>query len=193
MLSGVPQGGVISPLLSNIYLDYLDTVWQERCGERGTLVRYADDFVVMCKTRGACREAEHRVEIVLDRLSLRMHPEKTREVDLGWGKQGFDFLGCHLRRRMRRRRMSGMRLARTGKRVDFLHRWPSQRSMKRIRSRVRELTLRRPNAGRDVGEIIQDLKGRNLKPGQFGKWNRDFFYNMGLYRLRGSIRYPEMA
>jgi group II intron reverse transcriptase/maturase len=226
MLSGVPQGGVISPLLSNIYLDYLDTVFEERCGEIGVLVRYCDDFVVMCKTREACREAKYRVGVILDRLKLRMHPEKTREVDTGFGKQGFDFLGCHLRRRM-----SGMRLVKEGKRVHFLHRWPSQRSMKRVRSRVRELTLRRPNAGRDIQEIIRDInpvlrgwgnyfrtgnatakflqvdtyvwrrlrrlkgkqKGRNLKPGQFLKWDRDFFYKLGLYRLRGTVRYPEVA
>ena len=223
MLSGVPQGGVISPLLSNIYLDELDTAWQEQSSEIGVLVRYADDLVVQCKSRAQCRKAKSRVGATLERLKLRYHPLKTREVELGFGRQGFDFLGCHLRRRM-----SGMRW-KTGKRVDFLHRWPSVRSMKRIRSRVRELTLRRSSAGRDIREVIQDLnpvlrgwgnyfrtgnakakfvqvdtyvwerlrrlkvkaKGRNLRPGQVHKWDRDYFNNLGLYSLRTTVRYPE--
>ena len=226
MLSGVPQGGVISPLLSNIYLDYLDTVWQVRCGEIGLLVRYADDFVVQCKSRAACLEAKRRIGLILERLKLRMHPGKTKEVNLYQGKAGFDFLGCHLRRRM-----SGMRLVKQGKRVDFLHRWPSQRSMKRVRGRVRELTIRRQNAGKDIREVILGLnpvlrgwgnyfctgnamvkflqvdtyvwkrlrrikikqKGRNLKPGHFLKWDREYFHKLGLHRLRGTVRYPEIV
>jgi hypothetical protein len=63
-------------------------------------VRYADDFVVMTRTKSACEEAERRVRLVLNRLKLELHPEKTRKVDLSWGREGFDFLGCHLRKRM---------------------------------------------------------------------------------------------
>ena len=91
--SGTPQGGVISPLLSNIYLHVLDDVWERKCKHLGELVRYADDFVVMCETKTACDEAERRVRIVLDRLSLELHPSKTRKVDLSEGREGFDFLG----------------------------------------------------------------------------------------------------
>jgi len=98
MLSGTPQGGVISPLLSNIYLHVLDAVWTRRYAHLGTLVRYADDFVVMCRTRKACEEAERRIREILKRLKLEVHPDKTRRVELSWGKQGFDFLGCHLRK-----------------------------------------------------------------------------------------------
>ena len=58
--SGTPQGGVISPLLSNIYLHFLDTVWQRQCAEVGVLVRYADDFVVMCTSAKLVEEAERR-------------------------------------------------------------------------------------------------------------------------------------
>jgi group II intron reverse transcriptase/maturase len=127
-LSGTPQGGVISPLLSNIYLHVLDATWERRCAHLGVLVRYADDFVVMCDTRSACEEAERRVRVILAWLKLELHPEKTRRVDLSWGQQGFDFLGCHLRKRM-----SGPIWERARTRVYYLQRWPSPRSMKRVR------------------------------------------------------------
>jgi RNA-directed DNA polymerase len=136
-VSGTPQGGVISPLLSNIYLHVLDTVWQKRYAHLGVLVRYADDFVVMCRTRSDCEQAEQRVREILGRLSLSLHPEKTRRVELSRGQGGFDFLGCHLRKRM-----SGPLWEKTGRRVYYLHRWPSQRSLKRVRQRIKELTLR---------------------------------------------------
>jgi group II intron reverse transcriptase/maturase len=136
-LVGTPQGGVISPLLANIYLHVLDRIWEDRCAHLGTLVRYADDFVVMCRTRAAVEEAQQRVSGVLTRLGLELHPEKTRVVDLSWGHEGFDFLGCHLRKRL-----SGPIWERQRKRVYFLQRWPSQRAMRRVRTRIRELTPR---------------------------------------------------
>jgi group II intron reverse transcriptase/maturase len=136
-LSGTPQGGVISPLLSNIYLNVLDTVWEKRYAHLGVLVRYADDFVVMCRTGSECEQAEQRVKQILGRLGLVLHPEKTRRVELSRGKEGFDFLGCHLHKRM-----SGPLWEKEGKRVYFLQRWPSQRSMKRVRQRIKELTPR---------------------------------------------------
>jgi RNA-directed DNA polymerase len=134
---GTPQGGVISPLLANIYLHALDAAWERHGAERGMLVRYADDLVVMCKTRLDVEWAEKRVEGILTRLGLEFHPEKTRRVNLSWGKQGFDFLGCHLRKCL-----SGPIWEKQKKRIYFLHRWPSQRSMKRMRERVKELTPR---------------------------------------------------
>src|SRR5438094_6191131 len=99
-VAGTPQGGVISPLLSNIYLHVLDRVWTRRYAHLGVLVRYADDFVVMCDTKAACEQAEQRVRDVFARLGLELHPDKTRRVDLSHGGEGFDFLGCHLRKRM---------------------------------------------------------------------------------------------
>jgi group II intron reverse transcriptase/maturase len=86
MLSGTPQGGVISPLLSNIYLAVLDKLWQRRHAHLGELVRYADDFVILCRTRKTCEEAEVRVREILRRLKLELHPEKTRRVELSWGR-----------------------------------------------------------------------------------------------------------
>jgi len=67
---GTPQGGVISPLLANIYLHVLDRLWEDRCAHLGTLVRYADDFVVMCRTKPAVEEASRRVAQVLTGLGL---------------------------------------------------------------------------------------------------------------------------
>ena len=148
---GTPQGGVISPLLSNIYLSVLDTVWEKRCAHLGVLVRYADDFVVLCKTKRDVDEAEGRVKHVLTRLGLELHPEKTRKVDLSWGKEGFDFLGCHLQKRM-----SGPIWEREGRRVYFLQRWPSARAMKRVRQRVKELTPR-SRCHEDLRETIARL------------------------------------
>jgi group II intron reverse transcriptase/maturase len=151
-LSGTPQGGVISPLLSNIFLHVLDVAWERHGAHLGTLVRYADDFVVMCATRSACEQAERRVREVLARLGLELHPDKTRRVDLSLGKEGFDFLGCHLRKRM-----SGPIWEQSRRRVYFLQRWPSQRSMTRVRQRVKELTGRARNGVKDVRVLIRAL------------------------------------
>ena len=149
--SGTPQGGVISPLLSNIYLHVLDRVWEDRCAHLGTLVRYADDFVVMCATQSQVEEARRRVGMVLTRLGLELHPEKTRTVDLSRGREGFDFLGCHLRKRM-----SGPQWERARKRVFYLHRWPSHRAMARVRARVRALTPR-SRCHEDIRDVIADV------------------------------------
>ena len=119
---------MISPLLANIYLHVLDERWTREHAHLGTLVRYADDFVVMCDTAEACEEAERVVRAILDELGLELHPEKTRRVELTLGKEGFDFLGCHLRKRM-----SGRLWAQYGRRRYYLQRWPASRAMKRLR------------------------------------------------------------
>ncbi len=105
----------------------------------------------MCETAQACEEAERRVRIILERLKLQLHPEKTRRVDLSEGGAGFDFLGCHLHKRV-----SG-RLLERGMRRYYLQRWPSARSMKRVRQRVKELTGRDRNGVKDVRVLIRDL------------------------------------
>lgn len=149
--SGTPQGGVISPLLSNIYLTVLDAVWEKRCAHLGVLVRYADDFVVMCKTKRDVDEAEQRVRHVLTRLGLELHPDKTRKMELSWGKEGFDFLGCHLRKRL-----CGPLWEKQRRRVYFLQRWPSARAMKRVRQRVKELTPR-SRCHADLRDVVARL------------------------------------
>jgi RNA-directed DNA polymerase len=150
-MTGVPQGGVISPLLSNIYLHVLDLLWSRHSAHLGTLVRYADDLVVVCKTKQQCEDAEGAVRKYLARLGLERHPEKTKRVLLYNGEQGFDFLGCHFRKRL-----SGAILEREGNRTYFLHRWPSQRAMKRIRQKVREQTPR-GRCHADIRAVIADL------------------------------------
>jgi len=224
-VAGTPQGGVISPLLANIYLHVLDRIWEDRCAHLGTLVRYADDFVIMCDTKAAVEEARQRVSPVLTRLGLELHPEKTRLVDLSRGREGVDFLGCHLRKRL-----SGPTWERTHRRVYYLHRWPSQRAMARVRARVRALTTR-ARCHEDLRHVIADLNpvlrgwgqyfrtgnaavkfiqidtyveerlrglllkraGSRLRGGRADTWDRPFFEALGLYRLRGTIQYPEAA
>lgn len=224
-VAGTPQGGVISPLLSNIYLHVLDVLWTRHSAPLGTLVRYADDFVVMCRTAKDCEQAEARIRGILERLGLELHPQKSRRVELYDGKEGFDFLGCHLHKRL-----SGRIWEERRKRLYFLHRWPSQRSMQRIRQRVRELTPR-SRCHADLRTIIADLnpvlrgwgqyfrtgnaatrfiqvdgyvwrrlrdlrrkrQGRNLPGDAAVRWTREYFESLGLYRLRGTIRYPRSA
>jgi RNA-directed DNA polymerase len=222
-VAGTPQGGVISPLLSNIYLHVLDVLWTRHSAPLGTLVRYCDDFVVMCRTRKDCERAEERIRVILGRLGLELHPDKTRRVELYDGKEGFDFLGCHLHKRL-----SGKLWEQKRQRLYFLQRWPSQRSMRRVGQRVKELTPR-SRCHADVREVIADLnpvlrgwgnyfhtgnaarrfnqldtyvwrrlralrvarKGRHLRPGEVDRWTSDYFHNLGLHRLRGTVRYPE--
>ena len=144
---GSPQGGVISPLLANIYLDVLDRLWERTSRHLGQLVRYADDAVVLCRTRADAEEALRRLGVIMDRLSLKLHPEKTRIVELGLGKQGFVFLGCYLRIVLSH-----------FKRREYLFRWPSPRAMNRIRARIRELTDRRRWAGlQDIKQVVEVL------------------------------------
>jgi hypothetical protein len=142
---------VISPLLSNIYLHVLDVLWTRHSAALGTLVRYADDFVVMCRTKSQCEHAEARIKVILARLGLELHPDKTRRVELLDGKEGFDFLGCHLHKRL-----SGPIWEQSRKRLYYLNRWPSRRSMQRIRQRVKEITPRQ-RCHADLREVIAEL------------------------------------
>jgi RNA-directed DNA polymerase len=149
-VTGTPQGGVISPLLSNIYLHAFDRAFSRR--GIGELVRYADDFVVLCRSKGQAQAALCAAGEILAGLGLELHPDKTKVVDLREGREGFDFLGCHFHARV-----SGRLLERGIRRYD-LHRWPSQRAMKHIRQKIRALTDRRRRAGiKDIREVIADL------------------------------------
>lgn len=95
---GTPQGGVISPLLANIYLNYFDLLWERHGKEVGELTRYADDLVVVCKTRKDALHAYKLIQAIMARLELTLHPTKTRIVGLWTGEEGFDFLGMHHRK-----------------------------------------------------------------------------------------------
>ena len=218
-LAGTPQGGVISPLLANIYLNKLDRIWAARCGQLGVLVRYADDFVAMCRTESAAREALRRIGLVMDRLGLTLHPAKTRLVDLRRGQESFVFLGCTIRKK---------RSIQRNPRWHFMQRWPSPKATKKLRDRVRELTSKR-QSGKDVKRIIAELTpvlrgwGNYFRTGnadrEFNKmdyfvvqrlrrWQRRRggqrvskrapftgaqLYKMGLHQLQGTVKYPAQA
>jgi RNA-directed DNA polymerase len=128
--AGTPQGSPISPLLANIALHVLDVAWAKNHRRLGTLVRYADDFVILCATEDRAVEARLQVATILAPLGLRLHPEKTSVVHLARGAGGFDFLGFHHR----------MRRSHRWKGRWYLHRWPSTRAMNSIRSKVRSMT-----------------------------------------------------
>src|SRR5947208_1327881 len=128
--------------------------WQRRTQPRCACTpprQCSTPLVVMCDTKAAVEEARQRVSTVLTRLGLELHPEKTRLVDLSRGREGFDFLGCHLRKRM-----SGPIWERTRQRVFYLHRGPSQRAMARVRARVRALTPR-SRCHEDLRGVIADV------------------------------------
>lgn len=183
-------------------------------------------LVVLCRTPRAVEEAERRVRIIFDRLKLTLHPEKTRKVVLTDGKEGFDFLGCHLHKRM-----SGRLLEKTGNRWYYLQRWPSAKSMKRVRAKIHDLTDRSRNGVKDVRVIIGDRNpvlrgwgkyfctgnasrkfhqldeyvyerlhrflvkrhGRNLRAGRAQAWSREWFWDLGLHRMLGTVRYPQLC
>jgi RNA-directed DNA polymerase len=128
--TGTPQGGVISPLLCNVYLNRLDRQWETR--RFGELVRYADDLVVMCVNRKQAEQALEALTAMLADLGLEPKASKTRIVHLEEGGEGFDFLGFH-HRWVRNR-------ARKYRHVTFLARWPSDKAMRSARDRTRSLT-----------------------------------------------------
>jgi RNA-directed DNA polymerase len=222
-VAGTPQGGVISPLLANVYLHVLDTELSAR--GVGELVRYADDGVVLCRSAAQAEQALAAVGEILASLGLRLHPDKTKVVDLREGRDGLDFLGCHFRARMSGRLWEQKRIVRY-----YLHRWPSQTAMARLRTKVRDRTGRN-RVGLDIREVIAELnpilrgwgnyfrtgnaaikfiqidryvswrlkgllvkkRGRNLRAGQADQWTRAWFEGHGLHRLSGTIRYPRTA
>jgi RNA-directed DNA polymerase len=146
-VTGAAQGGVISPLLCNVYLHRIDQAWSVR--EHGVLVRFADDVLVMCKSREQADAALQRLRDLLAELGLRPKEAKTRIVQLQVGGGGFDFLGFH-HRLVRSRSRDGRRP------VTFLARWPADKAMQHARDRVRELTHRR-RLRLPVSEVVQDI------------------------------------
>src|SRR5436189_3117413 len=179
-------------------------------------------LVVLCRGRADAKEARRRVELTLQYLGLEAHPEKTRLVDLGWGRESFEFLGCRLRK---------CRSVRYPGRM-FLQRWPSPRSMGRLRARIRELTDARRHGVKDVRVLIARLNPvlpglgnyfrtgnatrkftqidhyvwqrlglflarrrgvRRHRHGAVTRWSFAWFWGLGLYRLLGTVRYPDPA
>ena len=128
--TGTPQGAVISPLLSNIYLDPLDHLLATA---RIEMVRYADDFVILCRTEAEAQQALSYVQAWTSNNGLSLHPEKTRIVD-ATKRGGFDFLGYHFERG---------------------YKWPREKSVKKLRATIRRKT-RRTN-GQALSTILEDV------------------------------------
>jgi len=149
-VAGTPQGGVISPLLANIYLHVLDPEFSRR--RLGELVRYADDGVALCRSMAQARAALGAIGEILASWGLELHPDKTKVVDLRQGREGLDFPGCHFHARMSGRLWEQRRIVRY-----YLRRWPSQRAMKRLRDKIRARTGRNCVGVKDIREVIADL------------------------------------
>ncbi|MFC1503991.1 group II intron reverse transcriptase/maturase [Spirochaetota bacterium] len=220
-LAGTPQGGVISPLLANIYLNVLDRVWENRCKHLGILIRYADDFVIMCRRTYQVSTVFKFIRAIMDRMGLELHPEKTRTVDLRWGKEAFNFLGWTVRKR---------RSIQRNPRLWFMQRWPAPRAMIKLRERIHSLTRVRGNPSRSVEEVIKKLnpvlrgwanyfktgnsddkynaidsytwqrivkwqrrRGGQRTRYQVRRWPPERLWKLGLYQLQGTVNYPVHA
>jgi RNA-directed DNA polymerase len=158
---GTPQGAVISPLLSNIYLDGLDWHMAEGGFE---MVRYADDFIVLCRNQEQAQEALERVRRWVEDNGLTLHPTKTRLVNASQAG-GFDFLGYHFERGMK---------------------WPRKKSMDKLKDTIRNKTRR--TDGRSLETICEDLN-RTLR-GWFGyfKHSKDNVFESVDGYTRGRLR-----
>jgi group II intron reverse transcriptase/maturase len=213
--AGTPQGSPVSPLLANIALHVLDEAWSGGGWRLGTLVRYCDDFVVVCPTGERAVAARDLAAATLAPLGLRLHPDKTRIVCLRHGDEGFDFLGFH-----HRMVASAQRQGRY-----YLNKWPSPRAMASIRAKVRAHTPR-SYASRELAYVVAELnpvlrgwgtyfrygnssrkftvidgyvherlaKLASVKHGLPGRnWTTRFTYgwlsDLGIYRLSGKVRY----
>jgi len=132
---GTPQGSVISPLFSNIYLNQFDHEMESR-GYK--LTRFADDWVVLCRTRGEAIKALEEAKEILKSLGLAIHPEKTKITHIN---KGFEFLGYMLKRG------KGLKLAKNKikKRMNSsnVYAFPKEESIKRFKATIKERTKRR--------------------------------------------------
>ena len=133
--TGTPQGGVISPLLANLYLNDLD---HEMVRRGWHMVRYADDFVILCLSGAQALEVMDFLRGWVEAAGLTLHPTKTRVVNHGQG-EGFDFLGWHFERG---------------------YKWPRKKSQEQLRTTIREQTPR--TSGDSLSQIIKSLN-RSLR------------------------------
>jgi RNA-directed DNA polymerase len=144
---GTPQGGVISPLLSNILLTPFDQEMRRR-GHR--LTRYADDWVVICKSVAETQAAIAAALRILSELGVQLHPQKTRVVHV---QQGFEFLGYKIKRG-RQLQLPSSKI-RSGAQSGAVYAYPREKSIQRFMDQVRQLTKRR--APLTTQELIEEL------------------------------------
>src|SRR5215831_1099829 len=144
---GTPQGGVVSPLLSNILLTPFDQEMQRKGYQ---LTRYADDWVITCKSAGEARAAMADALRILEQLGVQLNPEKTRIVHVRFG---FEFLGYQIKRG-RPRQLGNRKLGKTAP-AGTLYAYPREKSIRRFKEQVRQLTSRR--APVTTQELIDEL------------------------------------
>jgi RNA-directed DNA polymerase len=174
-VTGSPQGGVISPLLCNVYLHQMDRVWSTR--EHGVYVRFADDVVVMCKSREQAEAALQRLRDLLAELGLQPKEAKTRIVHLQVGGEGVDFLGFH-HRLVQSRPRDGRRP------VTFLARWPANKAMQHARDTIRALTVH-GRRSLPVAHVVQEINAF------LRGWAGYFRYGHSAQRLSKIRRYVQ--
>ena len=126
---GSPQGGVISPLLANIYLHVLDSYWENH-KELGVIVRYADDAVIVCRTRKDAELAFEHLKRIMTKLKLTLNPQKTKIVDMN--KESFDFLGF---------RYQKFGKTKCGRKLPYM--MSSKKTMKKVKDAIRVITCRK--------------------------------------------------
>ena len=204
-------------MLSNILLNELDKEWENNNATWGKLSRFADDFIIQCLSHKQVEVVKKKVAQLLGNLRLKLHTQKTRIVNLSWGKEGFEFLGHYLRK------MPSYRFA--GK--YFLNRMPSRQSMCRVRQKIKEVTSRKRLGVKNVRELIPELnrilqgwgnyfktgnankaftqidgyvhyrltlfenhrRGRK-RPHRFREFTYNWFCFLGVHQLNGTVQYP---
>lgn len=139
---------MISPLLANVYLNYLDTIWENKFTELGTLVRYADDLVILCKTKEQALKSIDVLKAVFGKLELQMNTTKSKLINLWDDKEGFDFLGMHHRK-----------IPKQVKGVDrhILRSYPSKKAMKKMKEKVKEVTEPRNRLFWTMNKMVEEL------------------------------------
>lgn len=146
---GTSQGSVISPLLANIYLNTLDRLWEKYGLNQGILVRYADDTVIICKNKKSANHALNLLKYIMEKLDLKLHPVKTKIINMWDGTEGFDFLGLHHRR--------FSKINKRGYRYGETYQYPSKKAMKKMKQTVKDKINQRyllVKAEEDLIEII---------------------------------------
>jgi RNA-directed DNA polymerase len=143
---GTPQGGVLSPLLANIYLNPLDHLMS---GAGWAMIRYADDFIILCSSQEQAQEALQKVRQWVEQAGLTLHPTKTRIVDASQAG-GFDFLGYHFERGMK---------------------WPRAKSLAKFKEAIRHKTKRTRSGS--MKQIIEE-SNRTLRG-----WMNYFQHSIG--------------
>ncbi len=143
---GTPQGGVISPLLANIYLHEFDKFWAQQTRVKGKLVRYADDFVILFASREDAELGMRLVKAKMTELGLTLNTEKTKIVDMRDGKEGFDFLGFHHRQSMSRKYKKRYTL-----------KFPKKVSVKKMKQKVKRILGTRATLKLPIVEVIKQI------------------------------------